>query len=113
MISSSRLHHQSVGQCDWLSNTDFFWNQQVNSALALDHMKRQWVDLGIHTEACMTRPETCGEAGGAISLWINVIECEDAAFISTLAFTDRLSTASVIYCYVDEIQYVVSCQIHL
>ena len=44
-------------------------NDQVNSALALDHTQRQWVDLGIHTEACMTRPDTCGSAGGAISLW--------------------------------------------
>ena len=30
----------------------------------------QWVDLGIHTDVCMTRPETCGAAGGAISLWM-------------------------------------------
>ena len=32
--------------------------------------RNQWVDLGIHTEACMTRPETCGAAGGAISMWV-------------------------------------------
>ena len=38
-----------------------------------DHTKQQWVDLGMHTEACMTRPETCGAAGGAISVWINAI----------------------------------------
>ena len=33
------------------------------------------IDLGIHTEACMTRAETCGVAGGAISVWMNVIDC--------------------------------------
>ena len=52
-----------------------FYFTQVNSALTLNRTNNQWVDLGIHTEACMTRPETCGAAGGAISLWINVIEC--------------------------------------
>ena len=37
----------------------------------------QWVDLGMHTEACMTRPDTCGAAGGAVSLWLREIECSD------------------------------------
>ena len=36
--------------------------------------QKQWVDFGIHTEACMTRPETCGAAGGAISVWINILD---------------------------------------
>ena len=35
----------------------------------------QWIDLGVHTEACMTLPETCGAAGGAISLWFRVYDC--------------------------------------
>ena len=33
------------------------------------------MDLGIHLETCMTRLETCGAAGGAISLWVKVMEC--------------------------------------
>ena len=57
----------------------------MNSALTLDHREKQWVDLGIHTEACMTRPETCGAAGGAISLWMNLNECSGSkkGFISS------------------------------
>ena len=47
----------------------------MNNAWTLDRSKNQWVDLGIHTEACMTQPETCGAAGGAISIWVNVIQC--------------------------------------
>ena len=47
----------------------------MNSALTLDITKSQWVDLGYHTEACMTQPETCGAAGGALSLWVNLIDC--------------------------------------
>ena len=38
---------------------------------------KQWIDLGIHTEACMTRPEICGVAGGAFSVWINIIDCQN------------------------------------
>ena len=51
------------------------YTYQVNSAVSLDRTRNQWVDLGIHSEACMTRPETCGTAGGAISLWVKVIDC--------------------------------------
>ena len=45
-------------------------------ALSLNRTQgTKWVDLGIHTEACMTRPETCGAAGGAVSVWVKVTEC--------------------------------------
>ena len=43
-------------------------------ALTLNHTMSLWVDLGNHAEACMTRPETCGTAGGAFSIWVKVIE---------------------------------------
>ena len=45
----------------------------MNLAWTFNGTKKQWVDLGTHTEACMTPPETCGAAGGAISLWVNVL----------------------------------------
>ena len=48
---------------------------QVNKALTLNRHKRQWVDLGVHTDACMVRPGTCGTAGGTISFWIKFIDC--------------------------------------
>ena len=57
---------------------------QINCALEVNHIMKQWIDLGIHTEACMTRPETCGAAGGAISLWMNIIDCPyDAGILSS------------------------------
>ena len=73
---------------------------QVNSAVrTMDHF-RQWLDLGIHTEACMTRPETCGAAGGAISLWIridNINFCRnDGGIMSTRA--RGLHTGTYIKC---------------
>ena len=50
---------------------------QFNYAVSTNSSQRQWVDLGIHTEACMTRPETCGAAGGAISVWLKINDCGD------------------------------------
>ena len=38
----------------------------------------KWIDLGIQVGACMTQPDNCGAAGGAISLWIKV-HLEDVA----------------------------------
>ena len=67
----------------------------MNNALIVDHTKKQWVDLGINTEACMTRPETCGAAGGAISVWINLIDCMLGGIISSLVHG---SSGSVIAC---------------
>ena len=52
----------------------------------------------------MTRPETCGAAGGAISTWVNVITCGnvDGGIVSS----SRLSTAAAIFCYAGTIRYV-------
>ena len=51
--------------------------------------KRQWVDLGAHTDACMVRPETCGAAGGAISFWIKFIDCPNNGGIISSRGTGR------------------------
>ena len=50
---------------------------QVKSAISLDRTRKQWVDLGVLKEACITRPETCGAAGGAITLWIRVTHSDN------------------------------------
>ena len=46
----------------------------MGDAVSTNQSLLQWIELGVHTEACMTRPETCGAAGGAISLWVKLIE---------------------------------------
>ena len=57
---------------------------QINYAVSTNRSQRQWVDLGIYPEACMTLPETCGAAGGAVSMWLKIIDCEqDGAMLST------------------------------
>ena len=50
-------------------------NFQVNSAISTNFSGRHWVNLGVHMEVCMTHPESCGAAGGAISLWFRVVAC--------------------------------------
>ena len=75
---------------------------QVNSAWILNLTKSQWVDLGIHTEACMTRPETCGAAGGAFSMWVKVIDCPSPV---RGIISSRVSSGSVFYCVNEVIGY--------
>ena len=48
---------------------------QNNFAVSTNRLGMQWIDLGIHTEACMTNPNTCGAAGGTVSMWRRVIDC--------------------------------------
>ena len=79
-----------------------FFKFKINSAVSLDRTKNQWIDLGIHTEACMTRPETCGEAGGAISVWMRVIDSPtDNLYSYGIISTQQTSTkaGSGIYCF--------------
>ena len=77
-------------------NVIIFDFPKVNKALIVDRTKKQWVDLGIHTKACMTRPETCGAAGGTISLWIRVIDCPSiGGIVSSYA---SFKTDSHVYC---------------
>ena len=51
----------------------------------------------------MTRPETCGVAGGAISLWLKVHECHNSAGIITTR-ENADSTGFNIYCKNDKIR---------
>ena len=66
-------------------------------------MKRQWIDLSVQTRDCMTRPETCGAAGGAISLWLKVHECHNSGGIITTR-ENADSTGFSIYCKNDKIR---------
>ena len=80
----------------------FFY--QVNSAWSLDHTKKQWIDLGVHTESCITRPDTCGAAGGAISLWMNLLECP-SLYGGIITSRTPWTRGSKISCEIGEIWY--------
>ena len=77
-----------MSKTDKLANY-FYFLVKVNSALTLDHTKRQWVDLGFHTEDCMTQPETCGAAGGAISMRMRLIDCPTGGIITSMIHQDH------------------------
>ena len=69
---------------------------QANLGWILDHTKNQWVDLGIHTEACMAQPDTYDQDGGAISLWVNMLECgTECGIISSIAYRTTGSRIAV------------------
>ena len=72
-------------------------------ALTLNHTKSQWVDLGIHTETCLTQPNTCGAAGGAISVWVNAIKCPD--FCGIISSWADGTTGSAIALYPNDLMY--------
>ena len=76
---------------------------QIHSAVATDRTKRQWIDLGLHTEACLTQPETCGTAGGAISLWLNLVDCP--VWSGVLSSRESGKTSSFILCIEHGIRY--------
>ena len=76
---------------------------KINSALTLDHTRSQWVDLKIHTEACMTRMD-CGAAGGAISVWVSVNECTGTCGV--ISSSDRsTSTSFLMYLFSTGLRY--------
>ena len=89
--------HQT-GQDPVLSST-----RALTVQMDLFRAKSQWVDLGIHTDVCMTLPDTFGIAGGAISLWVKVTDCP---LCGGIVSSDQLGTTGLkIYCISSNIRY--------
>ena len=70
---------------------------KIGFAVRTDRSRKEWIDLGIHTEACMTQPDTCGSKGGAISVWFKVTNCSTLGAIFS-SQPDYSSTRSRISC---------------
>ena len=50
----------------------------VNKAVRTNLSKKHWVNMGnISALACFVIPDSCGSAGGALSLWMKIEECPD------------------------------------
>ena len=49
-----------------------FINDQRGFALLLNNTRKQWVDLGVLNDACVTRPDTCGSAGATVAFWMRI-----------------------------------------
>ena len=45
--------------------------------MKLIEIRKQWVDLGVQTQACLVLPETCGPEGAAVALWLYVYNCNN------------------------------------
>ena len=51
----------------------------------------------------MTRPETCGAAGGAISVWMKINDCPSGD--GGIVMSSAVTTGAIIYCQVENIRY--------
>ena len=58
--------------------------------MRINAAQRQWLDLGIHTEACLTQLDTCGMKGGALSMWIKVGSSTYTGIITTKQHSDNV-----------------------
>ena len=57
---------------------------QVGKAVRTDRAYYQYVSLGNLSEhACLVAPDACGAAGGAISIWLRIIDCPTYSGIIT------------------------------
>ena len=75
--------------------TIYFYFIQKGNGLSFNETKNRWVDLGFHTEACITKPDTCTN-GGAVAFWLKVTNgTREKGIISTRSKTDT----SFLYIY--------------
>ena len=51
--------------------------------MRLTHQLKQWIDLGVHPEVCLVNRYSCGVVGGAMSLWVKLIDCPELGGIIT------------------------------
>ena len=56
---------------------------QFGQAIHLEIVTSDWVDLGNLSTACITRPETCGPEGAAVSLWFKLTYCNTESCLIT------------------------------
>ena len=58
-------------------------------AISFDHTKNQWINIENQTRVCLMDPDTCGEAGGSVAFWINVMASSGTVYlISTITDLD-------------------------
>ena len=68
----------------------------------------QWVDLGVLSEACITRPDTCGPEGAAVAVWVKIHSCPnaDGFFTSLQRHSSSVKTGFGFFCFSASIRYV-------
>ena len=74
----------------------------VNNAISTDSTQRQWVNLGNLSIACLTVPDTCGSAGGALSAWIKIGDTDfpTGGIISLFAYSEGFQ----VFVYLNELR---------
>ena len=75
-------------------------NLQVNKAVRTNLTEKQWVNMGtISPLACFVIPKMCGSAGGALSVWMKILECQKETGIITSLNASEISEGFLVTCY--------------
>ena len=61
----------------------FHYFLQLNQAVQTNNAMSQWVDLGVVTDACMTRPDTCTN-GATMTIYIKDDDCNSPGVLSSI-----------------------------
>ena len=71
---------------------------QVDKAVSTDRAQNQWVDLGNLSAACITRPDTCGSDGAALSVWLKLTDCQDPDGVISSHTASAFSAGLLVCC---------------
>ena len=83
---------------------------QICNGVETDKTEYQYVNLGDLSDACITRPVTCGGEGATISLWLKVEHCgtNDGALSSSDYYYDGGPTPRegfIVSCFTTGMKY--------
>ena len=72
---------------------------QVNKAVRTNLTEKQWVNMGTFSPlACFVIPTTCGAAGGALTVWMKILECPDETGVITSLNVSNFSEGFLVTC---------------
>ena len=63
----------------------------------------QWVYLGYQINVCMSRPDNCAAAGGAVSFWMKVTDC--SGYHGIVSSQHSTGAGFVIFCVGNSLGY--------
>ena len=83
---------------------------QICNGVETDKTESQYVNLGDLSDACITRPVTCGGEGATVSLWLKVEHCgtNDGALFSSDYYYDGGATPRegfIVSCFTTGMRY--------
>ena len=79
----NELHFEELAYKEESYEDKYHLYFQISSAVHTNRSQNQWIELGYHSDVCLTHRYGCGEAGGALSMWLRLIDCPARSGIIT------------------------------